>query len=47
MEHHVVNRIPLRMGFQAVSSYFQTKEEFTDTTEQNITLFPQRKSSAR
>ncbi|MCB5277268.1 MAG: hypothetical protein WC190_02985 [Candidatus Cloacimonadaceae bacterium] len=27
VEHHVVNRVPLRLGFQAVSSYFQTMEE--------------------
>ncbi|MCK9557816.1 MAG: hypothetical protein PHO85_04065 [Candidatus Cloacimonetes bacterium] len=30
VEHHVVNRIPLRLGFQAVSSYFQTMEEDVD-----------------
>ncbi|MDD3523179.1 MAG: hypothetical protein PHQ41_00590 [Candidatus Cloacimonetes bacterium] len=43
VEHHVVNRIPLRMGFQAVSSYFRTKEEFTDTTGQNITFVSAKK----
>jgi hypothetical protein len=37
VEHHVVERMPLRMGFQAVSSYFTTREEGTTADGQPFT----------
>lgn len=38
VEHHVVERIPLRIGFQAVSSYFQTTEEGVNASGQPFTF---------
>jgi hypothetical protein len=38
VEHHVTNRIPLRMGFQAVSSYFNTQEIVQDDDDNDIVV---------
>jgi hypothetical protein len=39
VEHHVVNRIPLRLGFQAVSSYFLDSEAGVNADGEDITIY--------
>jgi len=43
VEHHVVNRIPLRLGFQAVNSYLVDMEAGVDTDGNDITLYTAKK----
>lgn len=38
VEHHVMNRIPFRIGFQAVNQWFFTTEQGTDADDNPITL---------
>jgi len=40
VEHHIANRIPFRLGFQAVNSYFFTTEAGVDAGNNPITLYP-------
>lgn len=39
VEHHVTNRIPFRLGFNAVNSYFYTTEAGVDDDSNPITLY--------
>ncbi len=39
VEHHVSNRIPFRLGFQAVNNYFFTTEAGLDDADNPITLY--------
>lgn len=43
VEHHITNRVPFRMGFNAVNSYFFTTEEGTDANNDPITTYHVRK----
>ncbi len=38
VEHHIVNRVPLRMGFQAVNSYFMDTKPGVNAAGEAITL---------
>lgn len=39
VEHHIVHRIPLRMGFQAVHSYFMDSKKGLNDAGEEITLY--------
>lgn len=39
VEHHIVNRIPLRLGFQAVNSYHLDSQAAVNDAGENITLY--------
>ncbi len=39
VEHHVVNRIPFRLGFQAVNNQFFTSEAAVDVDDNPITVY--------
>jgi hypothetical protein len=39
VEHHVTNRIPFRLGFSAVNSYFFTTEDAMDADNNPITVY--------
>lgn len=43
VEHHISHRMPLRLGFQAVNSYFYDSEPGTDDEGNSITLINTRK----
>ena len=39
VEHHITNRIPFRLGFNAVNNYFFTTESATDAENNPITVY--------
>ncbi len=39
VEHHITNRIPFRMGFNAVNSYFFTTEATVDNDNNPVTVY--------
>ncbi|MCB5260005.1 MAG: hypothetical protein M0Q19_00670 [Candidatus Cloacimonetes bacterium] len=43
VEHHITNRVPLRLGFQAVSNYFQTIEEAVNEAGNTVTFVSPKK----